>query len=166
MFLPAWLFIPAHTWWSCRRAEPSAGNGAEFETYSWSQTLGDVSLTVPLPRGVKGRDCDVSIMKDKLRVRHLAVSCVASYRPPQPTQRQLPPCQCCVDALLQPRAGTYLSHSMTVIPGTFYRPGHCLVSTRSVSARHARPSSSNRGVVRPPVMVCLHSWTVHAHDGR
>ena len=53
-------------------AEPSAGNGAEFETYSWSQTLGDVSLTVPLPRGVKGRDCDVSIAKDKLRVRHSA----------------------------------------------------------------------------------------------
>jgi len=57
------------------RAEPSAGNGAEFETYSWSQTLGDVSLTVPLPRGVKGRDCDVSIMKDKLRVRRHTIGC-------------------------------------------------------------------------------------------
>lgn len=51
-------------------AEPNAGNGADLETYSWSQTLGDVSLTVPLPKGVKGRDCDVSITKDKLRVRH------------------------------------------------------------------------------------------------
>ena len=65
-----------------RRAEPSAGNGAEFETYSWSQTLGDVSLTVPLPRGVKGRDCDVSIMKDKLRARHsLTVGCAADVDP-------------------------------------------------------------------------------------
>ncbi len=53
----------------CGSTEPNAGNGADFESYSWAQTLADVSLTVPLLKGVKGRECDVRITKDKLRVR-------------------------------------------------------------------------------------------------
>lgn len=44
------------------------GNGSDHDTYSWTQTLGDVSLNVPVPPGTKGRDCDVSITRTRLKV--------------------------------------------------------------------------------------------------
>ena len=78
--LHAGASTPVHARVPGARVEPSAGNGAEFATYSWSQTLGDVSLTVPLPKGVKGRDCDVSITKDKLRVRQRCHPALATQR--------------------------------------------------------------------------------------
>ena len=40
-------------------AEPNGGNGADMEKYSWTQTLKDVLVTVPVPHGTKGRDCKV-----------------------------------------------------------------------------------------------------------
>ncbi|PSC70314.1 BOBBER 1-like isoform A [Micractinium conductrix] len=47
---------------------PNAGNGADLPTYSWTQSLEEVVLAVPVPPGTKGRACDVSIGKDRLRV--------------------------------------------------------------------------------------------------
>ncbi len=49
-------------------AEPNIGNGHDHETYSWTQTLADVSLNVPVPPGTKGRGCDVTITKNRLKV--------------------------------------------------------------------------------------------------
>ncbi|EIE22427.1 CS-domain-containing protein [Coccomyxa subellipsoidea C-169] len=48
--------------------KPNGGNGADLETYSWTQSLSDVVIAVPVPAGTKGRDCDVSISKTKLKV--------------------------------------------------------------------------------------------------
>lgn len=37
-------------------------------SYSWTQTLGEVAVVVPVPPGTKGRACDIAISRDKLRV--------------------------------------------------------------------------------------------------
>ncbi|KAG8864205.1 hypothetical protein FRB96_006026 [Tulasnella sp. 330] len=36
--------------------------------YQWKQVLGEIDLTVPVPKGTRGRDLDVKIMKKKLSV--------------------------------------------------------------------------------------------------
>ncbi|KAL4438226.1 hypothetical protein ABPG77_010587 [Micractinium sp. CCAP 211/92] len=48
--------------------QPNAGNGADMPGYSWTQTLAEVVLNVPVPPGTKGRGCDVAIGRDTLRV--------------------------------------------------------------------------------------------------
>mmetsp|Transcript_1440 Transcript_1440/g.4165 ORF Transcript_1440/g.4165 Transcript_1440/m.4165 type:complete len:312 (+) Transcript_1440:81-1016(+) len=47
---------------------PNSGNGADLEHYQWTQTLQECTITVPVPAGTKGRMCDVSISKKKLKV--------------------------------------------------------------------------------------------------
>ena len=37
--------------------------------YSWTQELETITVTVPLPEGTRGRDCDVLIEKQKLKAR-------------------------------------------------------------------------------------------------
>ena len=49
-------------------SKPNAGNGLTLEKYSWTQTLGEVTLCVNVPAGTRGRDCDVSISSKNLRV--------------------------------------------------------------------------------------------------
>eukprot|EP01087_Luapelamoeba_hula_P002971 TRINITY_DN12798_c0_g1_i1.p1 TRINITY_DN12798_c0_g1~~TRINITY_DN12798_c0_g1_i1.p1 ORF type:complete len:155 (+),score=22.91 TRINITY_DN12798_c0_g1_i1:2-466(+) len=43
----------------------------DFNTpkYSWTQTIDDVQVTVPVPEGTRGRDLDVQIRSDSLRVK-------------------------------------------------------------------------------------------------
>ena len=36
--------------------------------YKWAQTLNDVTVTIPVPKGTKGKDLDVVIAKQKLKV--------------------------------------------------------------------------------------------------
>jgi CS domain len=48
--------------------EPNQGNGADLEQYSWVQTLGDLTVSVPVPPGTKGKLCDVRITKNHLTV--------------------------------------------------------------------------------------------------
>lgn len=36
--------------------------------YSWTQTLGDVVLSVPVPPGTKGRQCAVDVKKNTISV--------------------------------------------------------------------------------------------------
>ena len=45
----------------------NAGNGADFPTYSWTQTLAEVVIIIPVPAGTKGKMCDVSITRTHLR---------------------------------------------------------------------------------------------------
>jgi len=54
-------------------AEPNAGNGADLDNYSWTQTLSEAALLVPVPPGTKGKMCDVVITKNKLKVSWLGV---------------------------------------------------------------------------------------------
>eukprot|EP00048_Salpingoeca_helianthica_P024829 m.35727 g.35727 ORF g.35727 m.35727 type:complete len:470 (-) comp9611_c2_seq1:38-1447(-) len=53
-----------------KKLKPNAGNGADLPTYSWTQTLKDVEVRVPLPPGakVKGKDCVVDISATKIKV--------------------------------------------------------------------------------------------------
>ncbi|KAL3150403.1 hypothetical protein ABBQ32_000241 [Trebouxia sp. C0010 RCD-2024] len=48
--------------------KPNRGNGADLDSYSWTQTLSEVTVSVPVPSGTKGKMCDVVISKDKLKV--------------------------------------------------------------------------------------------------
>merc|ERR1712226_5827 len=51
--------------------KPNAGNGANLEHYSWTQTLQEVEVRVPFPEikgKLKGRDIDAKVTKNKLRV--------------------------------------------------------------------------------------------------
>lgn len=47
---------------------PNAGNGGSCEGYQWTQTLKDVNITVPVPRGVKGRDIECKVTTTTLSV--------------------------------------------------------------------------------------------------
>ena len=49
-------------------AEPNVGNGYNFDHYTWTQTLSDVFLTVPVPPGTRGKQCDVQILRKSLKV--------------------------------------------------------------------------------------------------
>ena len=66
--MPLLCLQPAdpHKLW--RAAEPNIGNGADYEKYSWVQTLKDANATFQMPKGTKGRDCDVQITAKSLRV--------------------------------------------------------------------------------------------------
>lgn len=47
------------------------GNGAVHKHYSWTQTLSEVSIVVPVPREavpIKGKDCKIKIQRDHLNV--------------------------------------------------------------------------------------------------
>lgn len=53
-----------------KRLKPNPGNGANLEHYSWTQTLKDVEIRLPLPPGVraKGKDCLVEFSPLKIKV--------------------------------------------------------------------------------------------------
>ena len=48
--------------------EPTVGNGADYENYSWSQTLSEVTVSVPVPSGIRGRDLNVKLEKTHLDI--------------------------------------------------------------------------------------------------
>ncbi|XP_065198863.1 nuclear migration protein nudC-like isoform X1 [Sycon ciliatum] len=51
------------------KVKPNAGNGADLEHYSWTQTLGDVEIRIPLKAdfNVRGKHVDVSFKKKALK---------------------------------------------------------------------------------------------------
>lgn len=49
-------------------AVPNAGNGLDLDNYSWTQTLQEVTLNVPVPTGTKGRFVVCDIKKNHLKV--------------------------------------------------------------------------------------------------
>lgn len=47
------------------------GNGAVHETYSWTQTLSEVSIVVPVPQEcvpIRGKDCKVKLQKEYMSI--------------------------------------------------------------------------------------------------
>ena len=58
-----------------------AYNGGVTENYIWSQTLSDIDIKVPLPKGTKARDLDVEIGLQRLRV-------ALKKPPPKPTTEE------------------------------------------------------------------------------
>ena len=51
-------------------AELKAKEAAEQATlpYKWTQTIKDVDITAPIPGNIKGKDLDVVLAKDKIKV--------------------------------------------------------------------------------------------------
>lgn len=47
---------------------PNKGNGLDLEKYSWTQTLQEVTVRVPVPKGTKGRFVVCDIKKNHLKV--------------------------------------------------------------------------------------------------
>jgi len=47
---------------------PNVGNGADYENYSWTQTLSEVCVTVPVPSGVRAKDLNVALEKKHLNI--------------------------------------------------------------------------------------------------
>ena len=47
---------------------PSQGNGLRTEKYSWTQTLNDITINIPVPGNLKSRDIIVDIKNSSLRV--------------------------------------------------------------------------------------------------
>ncbi|XP_042482173.1 protein BOBBER 1-like [Macadamia integrifolia] len=50
------------------RREPNKGNGLDLEKYSWTQTLQEVTVTIPVPPGTKSRFVACNIKKNHLNV--------------------------------------------------------------------------------------------------
>lgn len=50
------------------KLKPNAGNGADMPNYSWTQTLEEIELRVPLPIAAKGKDMVVKVDKKHLKV--------------------------------------------------------------------------------------------------
>eukprot|EP00164_Ancoracysta_twista_P001267 GFYU01001664.1.p1 GENE.GFYU01001664.1~~GFYU01001664.1.p1 ORF type:complete len:319 (+),score=135.36 GFYU01001664.1:67-1023(+) len=48
--------------------KPNAGNGADLENYSWIQTLGELTVSVPLPEGTSKKSLVCEIKQRKLKV--------------------------------------------------------------------------------------------------
>lgn len=49
------------------KIQPNAGNGCDLDKYSWTQTLQELEVTIPLPRRVKSREVLVEFSKTKLK---------------------------------------------------------------------------------------------------
>lgn len=48
------------------KLRPNRGNGADLASYSWTQTLQEVTVNIPVPQGTKGRLVAVAIKKNSL----------------------------------------------------------------------------------------------------
>ncbi|KAJ4911402.1 Protein BOBBER 1 [Raphanus sativus] len=47
---------------------PNKGNGYDLENYSWVQTLGEVTVNIPVPSGTKARSVVCEIKKNRLKL--------------------------------------------------------------------------------------------------
>lgn len=48
--------------------KPNSGRGADFVHFSWTQTLSEVSVSVPVPAGTKAKMLDIVMKKDYIKV--------------------------------------------------------------------------------------------------
>lgn len=49
-------------------AVPNKGNGLDMDNYSWTQSLQEVNVNVPVPKGTKSRFVVCEIKKNRLKV--------------------------------------------------------------------------------------------------
>ena len=47
---------------------PNSGNGLDLDKYSWTQTLQEVTVNIPVPQGTKSRFVACEIKKNHLKV--------------------------------------------------------------------------------------------------
>lgn len=47
---------------------PSLGNGLQGDRYSWTQSLSEVTITIPIPENIRGKDVVVTLEKTKIKV--------------------------------------------------------------------------------------------------
>merc|ERR1712037_465637 len=50
------------------KMKPNDGNGADLEKYSWTQTLQEIELRIPLGGAYKSKDLNVSIEKKHIKI--------------------------------------------------------------------------------------------------
>ncbi|PIA34719.1 hypothetical protein AQUCO_03700176v1 [Aquilegia coerulea] len=50
------------------RRVPNRGNGLDLDNYSWTQTLQEVTVTIPVPQGTKSRFVACEMKKNRLKV--------------------------------------------------------------------------------------------------
>lgn len=65
MFTDSTIFLVFYFLSVC--AEPNPGNGFDHEKYSWTQSLGDVSLHIPMPEGTRGKSIACEIKSKTLQ---------------------------------------------------------------------------------------------------
>jgi hypothetical protein len=76
-----WFFFVWH------QSEPNSGNGGDYETYSWTQTLAEVTLAIPVPVGTKARfvACDIKSKHIKAGLKGqppiVEVTCLPWFNP-------------------------------------------------------------------------------------
>lgn len=56
---------------SAEKLIPNSGKGADFEKYSWTQRLGEVTITIPVPAGTRGKQVNCKITDKGLVVKRL-----------------------------------------------------------------------------------------------
>lgn len=49
-------------------SKPNAGNGLDLDNYSWTQTLQEVTVNIPVPQGTKSRSVAYELKKNRLKV--------------------------------------------------------------------------------------------------
>ncbi|KAI3967651.1 hypothetical protein MKX01_039561 [Papaver californicum] len=47
---------------------PNKGNGLDMENYSWTQSLQEVNISVPVPQGIKSKSVSCEIKKNHIKV--------------------------------------------------------------------------------------------------
>lgn len=54
--------------WPAPKTAPNKGNGMDLEKYSWTQSLQELTVNVPVPNGTKSRFVICEIKKNHLKV--------------------------------------------------------------------------------------------------